>query len=123
MIHSHAEAVTIDCMRIQIRQIEWLDEQHFRDLAYGIVAHYRRHPEDQEWIAVELTRKNVSARGPVARNRVDEILAMLEHVHDPLIGEYDEVAPVNAENAIGAARRSESLLYPSRFDRHSSQGQ
>lgn len=122
MTYTKTHLADIDRMRIQIRQIEWLDEQRFHDLEYGVVAHYRRHPEDQEWIAVELTRKNLSTRGAVARKRVDEILAMLDHVHDPLIGEYDDAVPAGSVTQI-SARRSESLLYPSRLDRHSSHGQ
>ena len=51
----------------------------------GSGAHYRRHEEDQEWIAVALTDKRARTRVPHIRDRVVEILSMLQHVHDPFI--------------------------------------
>jgi hypothetical protein len=72
-------------LRKQIRHLEFLGENDFHRLEYELVSHYRRHSDDQEWIAVELTRKNVNSADPVTRSRVDEILAMLDHVHDPFI--------------------------------------
>jgi hypothetical protein len=72
-------------LREQIREIERLADTDFHRLEFDLVSHYRRHADDQEWIAVELTRKNRAAKDEVARERVSEILAMLDHVHDPLI--------------------------------------
>ena len=69
----------------QIQEIEELGDRTFRRLEFDLVSHYRRHAEDQEAIAIELTRKNRTTENPVARDRVDEILAMLDHVHDPMI--------------------------------------
>ena len=69
----------------QIRHLERLAEIDFHRLEYDLVSHYRRNSDDQEWIAVELTRKNMAATDSVTRHRVDEILAMLDHVHDPFI--------------------------------------
>lgn len=72
-------------LRKKIRHLELLGELDFHRLEYELVSHYRRHSDDQEWIAVELTLKNVYSADPVTRSRVDEILAMLDHVHDPFI--------------------------------------
>lgn len=72
-------------LETKIREIEELGDRTFRRLEFDLVSHYRRHAEDQEAIAVELTRKTRSTENPVARDRVDEILAMLDHVHDPMI--------------------------------------
>jgi hypothetical protein len=69
----------------QIEHIEELGERTFRRLEFELVSHYRRHTDDQEWIAVELSRKTHTSANPVAQRRVDEILAMLDHVHDPFI--------------------------------------
>lgn len=85
MILMPADNVRIRRMRRQIDEIELLGESDFLKLEYELVAHYRRFADDQEWIAVELTRKNMAAGTSQARRRVGEILAMLDHVHDPLI--------------------------------------
>jgi hypothetical protein len=69
----------------QIREIEDLGDSTFRRFEWDLVAHYRRHEEDQEWIAVALTDKRARTRVPHIRDRVVEILSMLQHVHDPLI--------------------------------------
>jgi hypothetical protein len=69
----------------KIDRIAELDDHEFRDFEFELVSHYRRSEVDQETIAVEVCRQNLSATQPKARRRLDEILAMLEHVHDPLI--------------------------------------
>lgn len=69
----------------RIDQIAELDEHEFHDFEFQLVSHYRRSEKDQEKIAVEVTQHNLRATQPKARRRLDEILAMLEHVHDPLI--------------------------------------
>jgi hypothetical protein len=80
-----AERIRTSNLRKQIREIERLGETDFLRLEFDLVSHYRRHADDQEWIAVELTRKNLAADDEVAKGRVSEIMAMLDHVHDPLI--------------------------------------
>lgn len=72
-------------VRKQIEQIDLLGESDFRELEFNLVSHYRRCAEDQEWISVELTRKKKSVESSLAEQRLSEILAMLDHVHDPLI--------------------------------------
>jgi hypothetical protein len=74
----------VDLMRQQIRNIELLEDTAFRRLRWDVVSHYRRNEADQERIAVELVDKSVSS-SPRARQRVNEILSMLDHVHDPFI--------------------------------------
>ncbi len=69
----------------KIREIEELGDRTFRRLEFDLVSHYRRHVEDQEAIALELRQKTLNTENPVAQDRVDEILAMLDHVHDPMI--------------------------------------
>ena len=86
MNHMPAERMRIHNLRKQIRELERLGETDFLRLEFDLVSHYRRHVDDQEWIAVELTQKNLTASDDhVVRERVGEIMAMLDHVHDPLI--------------------------------------
>ena len=82
---AEANSNGISRLRNQIRRIELLAETDFHRLEYDLVSHYRRHEADQEWIAVELTQKCRTSQDPVLAQRVDEIMAMLDHVHDPLI--------------------------------------
>ena len=79
------DKVRIHRMSREINEIELLGESDFLKLEYDLVAHYRRFADDQEWIAVELARKNMSVGTSLARQRLTEILAMLDHVHDPFI--------------------------------------
>jgi hypothetical protein len=68
----------------EIGAIENFGESTFRRFEWDLVTHYRRHEEDQEWIAIALTDKR--ARTTVRdRERILEILSMLDHVHDPMI--------------------------------------
>lgn len=69
----------------EIREIEDFGDSTFRRFEWDLVAHYRRHEEDQEWIAVALTDKRARTGVRHVRERVLEILSMLEHVHDPFI--------------------------------------
>ena len=80
-----ADVMRVSTFRRKIREIERLGDTDFLRLEFDLVSHYRRHADDQEWIAVELTRKNLSAHDETVRERVSEIMAMLDHVHDPLI--------------------------------------
>ena len=69
----------------KIRHVEDFGDSTFRRVQREIVTHYRRHEEDQERIAIELTNKSVYAADSRTRQRVTETLAMLDHVHDPFI--------------------------------------
>ncbi len=68
-----------------IHQVDELGDSAFRLFQRAIVAHYRRHEEDQESIAIALSDKNILAGDGRTRQRVSETLAMLDHVHDPFI--------------------------------------
>ena len=85
MSRRYAESHFISSLRKQIRQIELLGESDFRRLEFELVSHYRRHEDDQEMIAVELSQRTRASSDPVLRSRVGEIIAMLDHVHDPFI--------------------------------------
>jgi len=69
----------------QIGEIEDFGDSTFRRFEWDLVAHYRRHEEDQEWIAIALTDKRARTGVHHIRERVVEILSMLQHVHDPFI--------------------------------------
>lgn len=62
-----------------------IDLATFRSLEFALVSHYRQHENDQEAIALVLAQMNLAIDEPAARLRIDEILTMLQHVHDPLI--------------------------------------
>jgi hypothetical protein len=66
-------------------RVEWLPDREFRQFEYGLVAYYRRNESEQERIATALLRRDTAARNPRSGRRIDEILAMLAHVHDPMI--------------------------------------
>jgi hypothetical protein len=69
----------------KIRQFEDLNDSSIRRFAFDLVSHYRRHEQDQEWIAIALTDKATCSGSARVKQRVREILAMLDHVHDPFI--------------------------------------
>jgi hypothetical protein len=73
-----------DQLQREIRNIEDFGDSTFRRFEWDLVSHYRRHEEDQQWIATALTDKRARI-GVRDRERILEILAMLEHVHDPFI--------------------------------------
>ena len=66
-------------------RIDWLPDREFRQFEYGLVAYYRRHESEQERIAVALRHRRLKPLDVRSRVRIEEILAMLDHVHDPLI--------------------------------------
>ncbi len=77
----------MDCKDLQqrIRQVEELGDSTFRRFQRDVVVHYRRHEDDQEPIAIALSDKKVFTADTRTRERVNETLAMLDHVHDPFI--------------------------------------
>ena len=62
-----------------------LDDPAFHRFEYDLVEHYRRHEAEQEAIAVAVMRYSLGAKDARTRERIDELLAMLESTHDPLI--------------------------------------
>jgi hypothetical protein len=72
-------------LQTKIEQVEDFGDSTFRRVQHDIVAHYRRFERDQEPIAIALTDKAMLTADKRARARVQETLAMLDHVHDPFI--------------------------------------
>ena len=68
-----------------LERIESLPKREFERWIFDIVQRYRRFEDDQEAIAYFVTRKNVSTEDAVARERLEELFAMLMAVHDPLV--------------------------------------
>jgi len=66
-------------------RVEGLPDREFRQFEYGLVAYYLRHEREQERIAVALHLRMIKSSNVRSRQRIEEILAMLDHVHDPLI--------------------------------------
>jgi|GEM_PF-1973052 len=62
-----------------------MDDETFHHFQFDLVSRYRQREEEQEAIAIALTRRNFSDPDAKTRDRVEEILVMLEHVHDPYI--------------------------------------
>ena len=79
------ERTETETLQQQIREIEELGDSTFRRFRWDVVSHYRRHEEDQEQIAIALNDKRVCTSDRHAKDRVREVLAMLDHVHDPFI--------------------------------------
>lgn len=62
-----------------------LDDRAFHRFEYDLVERYRRHEAEQEAIAVTVMRYSLGAKDARTRERIDELLAMLDSTHDPLI--------------------------------------
>ncbi len=77
----------MECIDLQqqIEQVDDFGDSTFRRFQKDVVVHYRRHERDQEPIAVALAGKRVFSADTRTRERVNETLAMLDHVHDPFI--------------------------------------
>ena len=80
------QTATRNAMDEVLERIEWLPDLEFRQFEYGLVAYYRRNESEQERIGVALQRAFNRPLCLRSHRRIDEILAMLEHVHDPMIG-------------------------------------
>jgi hypothetical protein len=74
-----------DAMVDVLDRLDWLHDQEFRQFEFGLVAYYRRHEREQERIAVALHVRMMCPINVRSRERISEILTMLDHVHDPLI--------------------------------------
>jgi len=67
-------------------RVDRMSDREFHGLQLQLVSRYRLNEEEQEPIALALTRKNrAQAKATSSRHRVDEILIMLDHIHDPFI--------------------------------------
>lgn len=91
--------VTLEIIH-RISGISLMSPQVFRDFELALVRLYRADERAQEGIAIALTRANLSEMDVETRARLDEVFAMLQHVHDPLITscaeEEDEFAQIAA---------------------------
>jgi hypothetical protein len=76
--------VAVDVLS-RVAGISLMGEQEFRQFELALVRLYRSEERSQEGIAIALTRASLSATDRVTRERLDEVLAMLQHVHDPFI--------------------------------------
>ena len=72
-------------LRAELKRIADCNDSDFHAFQIALVSRYRVKPDDQEWIAVELARRSHLTGSSRESARIEEILAMLEHVHDPLI--------------------------------------
>ena len=69
-----------------LERLDRMSDRDFRGLQLQLVSRYRLNEDEQEPIAVALTRKNRAQSAAVpSRHRVDDILIMLDHIHDPFI--------------------------------------
>lgn len=68
-----------------LEYLHLMDDEAFHRFEFDLVSRYRQFDEEQEAIAIAVTRRNFSDPDALTRSRVEEILAMLEHVHDPYI--------------------------------------
>jgi hypothetical protein len=67
-------------------RLDRMSDREFRGLQLQLVSRYRLNEDEQEPIAVALNRKNRAEVGASpARRRADDILIMLDHIHDPFI--------------------------------------
>ena len=71
-------------MENQLKDIGVIGDETFRRLEYNLVSLYRHSEKEQEPITTELIRLK-SEPDPKTQQRATEVLAMVDHVHDPLI--------------------------------------
>jgi hypothetical protein len=69
----------------EIPRIQWMDDAEFHAFQYELVHRYRRNEEEQEPIAVAVARACAEEEQRRNRERLEEILAMLDTTHDPFI--------------------------------------
>ena len=72
-------------LRAALKRIADCNDSDFHAFEVALVSRYRMRPDDQEWIAVELAHRSRLTGSSRESARIEEILAMLDHVHDPLI--------------------------------------
>ncbi len=72
-------------LRATLTRIADYSDTDFHAFEIALVSHYRARPHDQEWIARELSRRTQLTGNAKESDRIEEVLAMLDHVHDPLI--------------------------------------
>ena len=68
-----------------VPRIQWMNDAEFHAFEYDLVHYYRRHEAAQESIALAVTRACASMQTRRMRDRIEELLAMLDATHDPFI--------------------------------------
>jgi hypothetical protein len=68
-----------------VEDLETFGDSTFRRVRTDIVSRYRLYEEEQESIAIALARKNSAAKSHRLHDRLEDILSMLDHIHDPFI--------------------------------------
>ena len=80
-----SEELTPGALRATLARLGDFTDADFLEFQWALVSRYRVAPEDQELIAVALSRPSGLSLSAKSLDRIEEILAMLDHVHDPLI--------------------------------------
>ncbi len=74
--------------------ISRMNDQEFMEFELDLVRLYRTDADAQESVAVALTVANlIPATDRITRARLDEIFAMLQHVHDPFVTGLAQALP------------------------------
>ncbi|MEO8033093.1 MAG: hypothetical protein ABI837_01590 [Acidobacteriota bacterium] len=68
-----------------VDELDELDDRSFNDWQFQLVQRYRRNEPEQELIAVTVGRRYAESRDETTRERLDELQAMLDSAHDPMI--------------------------------------
>jgi len=80
-----------------------MSDEEFLEFELEIVRLYRSDAEAQESVAVALTVANlIPATDSITRARLDELFAMLQHVHDPFVtgsSQHDPFVTGSAQEA------------------------
>lgn len=76
---------SLDELLPAVTRIQWMNDAEFHAFEYALVLRYRRHEEEQEPIAIAVVSACDEMQSRRMRERVDELLAMLDATHDPFI--------------------------------------
>jgi hypothetical protein len=68
-----------------VTEFDELDDRSFHEWQFQLVQYYRRHAQEQEPIAVAVIQRQLIAHDSETRRRLDELQAMLDSAHDPMI--------------------------------------
>lgn len=68
-----------------VDELDGLDDRSFNEWQFKLVQRYRRNVPEQELIAVSVGRRHGELCDDMTRGRLDELQAMLDSAHDPMI--------------------------------------
>ena len=80
-----SEALPLNELLPAVPRIGSMNDAEFHAFCYELVHRYRRNEEEQEPIAVAVARACQEMEQRRNRERLEEILAMLDTTHDPFI--------------------------------------